>query len=74
MKSSARHWLDSKRRSGKFQPDLDNGSVGGIDGIGHVVKRVFDNALSLAILSAKPARFAELLLNYRLQVKLCGCN
>jgi hypothetical protein len=39
-----------------FLPDLDKGSVGGIDGIGHTVKRVFDNARSLAILSANPEK------------------
>jgi hypothetical protein len=32
--------------------DLDNRSVGGVDGIGHAVERVFDEGGSLAILSA----------------------
>jgi hypothetical protein len=45
-----------KRRSGKFRPDLDRGSVGGIDGIGHAGKRALDNARSLAILPAKPGK------------------
>src|SRR6266550_4053202 len=34
----------SRRRSGKFWPDQDNGPIGGIDRIGRAVEWVFDRA------------------------------
>ena len=55
-------------------PDMDNGSMGCVDGIGYAAERVFGKGRSPAILSAKPGKLAELLLNFRLQMILCGCN
>jgi hypothetical protein len=41
---------------GGFSPTWPNGAVGGIDGVGHAVKRVFDKARTRAILQFCPLR------------------
>jgi hypothetical protein len=57
------------------QPDMGNGWVGCDDGIGHAVERVFSKGRSLALLSElRQEKSAELLLNYRLQMRASGCN
>jgi hypothetical protein len=53
---------------------MDNGSIGCADGSGHAAERVFGKGGSPAILSTSPGKLAELLLNYRLQMKVYGCN
>ena len=57
----------ARRRSGKFRPGLDNGSVGDIDRVGHAVERVFEKREAFQFCPLIQKRFAELLLNYRLQ-------
>ena len=49
--------------------------VGCDDGIGHAVERVFGKRGSVVLLSALGQdKFAELLLNYRLQMRVSGCD
>ena len=56
-------------------PDMGNGWVGCDDGIGHAVEKVFGKGGSVAHLSAlRQEKSAELLLNYRLQMRASGCN
>jgi hypothetical protein len=56
-------------------PDMGNGWVGCDDGIGHAVERVFGKRGSVVLLSALGQdKFAELLLNYRLQMRVSGCD
>jgi len=54
---------------------MGNGWVGCDDGIGHAVERVFGKRRSVVLLSALGQdKFAELLLNYRLQMRVSGCD
>jgi hypothetical protein len=55
--------------------DMGNGWVGCDDGIGHAVERVLGKGGSLELLSAlRQEKSAELLLNYRLQMRTSGRN
>jgi hypothetical protein len=66
-------WLAARKRW--RSPDMDNGWVGCDDGIGHAVERVFGKGGSVVLLSALGQdKFAELLLNYKLQMRASGCN
>ena len=63
-----------KRRSGKFRPDLDKGRLEASTGSGTPANEssTMREALQFCLLNQK--RFAKPLLNYRLQMKQCGCN
>jgi hypothetical protein len=54
---------------------MGNGWVGCDAEIGHAVERVFGKGGSLALVSElRQEKSAELLLNYRLQIRASGCN
>jgi hypothetical protein len=78
--NSPSHEESGKRSNGvmgSFGPTWPNGAVGGIDGVGHAVERVFDKARTRAILQFCPLRqekSAALLLHYTLQMRVSGCN
>ncbi len=45
-----------------------------MDGIGQALERVFGKGRRIAILSARYEKFAELLLNFRLQMRVYDRN
>ena len=72
--TSARHWLDSNGDLGSFGPTWTMGRLEASTGSGTPSNdsSTMCEALQFCLLNQK--RFAELLLNYRLQIKQCGCN
>ena len=68
--SSARHWLGSNGDLGSFGLTRFEVSTG--SGAPANESSIMREALQFCLLNQK--RFAELLMNYRLQMKQCGCN
>ena len=74
MQSSGRHWLDSNGDLGSFGPTRTIGRLEVSTGSGTPSNEssTMREALQFCLLNQK--RFAELLLNFRLQMIPCGCN
>jgi hypothetical protein len=73
-RKSARHWLDSNGDLGSFSPTWTMGRLEVSTGSGTPSNEssTMREALQFCLLNQK--RFAEFLLNYRLQIKLCAGN
>src|SRR5271157_4279169 len=63
-----------KRRSGKFRPDLDNGSVVGIDGSATPSNESSPKREALQFCPLRQEKSAALLLHYTLQMRASECN